>query len=101
MAAKKKSKSKSKIDWHLQKEGHLPVNPNIKFWDSFQLGKRTLLNSGDKIKIKGERGIFIFERFCKNESNGKEWIDCMDKNKCRRSFTPDRCQKPTKSKAKK
>lgn len=97
MTSKKKSSQSSEITWHLQEEGTLPVNPQIRFWRYFQFGKRTKFEPGDKFKAKGERGAFTFDRFCRNEDTGSEWVDCFDTNKNRRSLKAEKIKGKVKS----
>ena len=61
-----------------------------------------VVNEGDIIKIKGERGSFKFIKYVFNPNNDKEWIDCINVRKDGfRSFRPNKVivQKQPKSQA--
>lgn len=83
------AKKRSKIEFKY-------ANPDISFVEYFQLSPKVKLVKGDKIKVKGERGTFIFGSHVRNEKLKTEWIECTQDSK-RRAFRPDRIVKRIKN----
>lgn len=67
--------------------------------------KGRLLMPGDKLKFKGTRGVFTFERVWSNTEKDVQWINCLeDKTQQFRAFYVDRLSSiviPKKSRRKK
>ena len=68
--------------------------------------KKEIIRPGDKIKIKNERGTFIFVKWVHNSNLDVQWVDCLDNNGTKhfRSFRIESIRsivKPKKSRAKK
>jgi hypothetical protein len=40
--------------------------------------KRDVIKPGEKIKFKGERGIFTFHKWVHHKEKDVRWIDCME-----------------------
>ena len=54
-----------------------PLNPDISV--QYELAfKKDMIKPGDKIKIKGQRGTFVFRRLAHNSKLDVTWIDCSD-----------------------
>jgi hypothetical protein len=69
----------------------------IQTHEEYQLSPRVVLTRGDRFKVKGETGDFLFDQYVTNEQTGAEWVDCYSKEKKRRSFRPERITKRVKS----
>lgn len=74
----------------------LEHNPKISKWLKFTWNGK-LVEPGDKIKLYGERGTFIFKEFGRNSETGGEWIELtQSSNGHHRAFRPERIKKVTK-----
>lgn len=83
-----------------------PYNVNEDITVQFELPfKNDTIKPGDKIKFKGERGIFTFQRLAHNQKLDSTWIDCTEDNTRQfRSFRVDKLKlviRPKKSRRKK
>lgn len=92
-----------------KKRNILPIpaidNSHLYVYYELEFGK-SIIKPGDKLKIKNERGNFIFVKWVHNTKTDTSWIDCLDNNQTKhfRSFRIDRIKsliKPKKSRAKK
>ncbi len=73
------------------------VNPDIEVGYEFELSPKVTLVPGDKFKVKGEHGVFVFVRTAKNNKTDTEWVDCKNiLEKKSRSFHFDRISKRVK-----
>lgn len=60
------------------------------FENEYQWTPKIKLVTGNKIKIRGERGWFTFLSITTNPSINTSWVDVLDKNFQFRSFYIDR-----------
>ena len=51
-------------------------NPHISCYYELNFGK-DVIKPGDKIKVKGARGYFIFHKWAHNSELDISWVDCM------------------------
>lgn len=66
--------------------------------------KKDLLKPGSRIKIKNQRGVFIFRCIAHNIKLDSTWIDCLGPNHQWQSFPVDKLKgivKPKRSRRKK
>ena len=79
-------------------------NEHIVCYTELEFGK-VVIHPGMEIKIKNQRGTFVFHKWVHNSELDVTWIDCLDKNTGEfRSFYMDRLKRvnlPKKSRGKK
>lgn len=87
----KESKSDSKM---------YGINPHWVIHDEILCGKTTVVKN-DKIKVKGERGVFLFVKYVTNSETGTDWVTCLsEETRQFRHFSSDRIKPVPQKRAK-
>ncbi len=84
---------KSRGWWDLAYEGIKHIEPTYEM----VVGRDTLL-PGTPIRIRNQRGIFLFRCAARNNITGSEWIDCIGPEKQWHSFRADKIKGMVKPK---
>lgn len=92
--------AKPKFEWW---ENAYTFNDDIHVQYELEFGK-DLIKPGSRIKIKNQRGVFIFRCMAHNTKLDSTWIDCLGPNHQWHSFPIDKLKnlvKPKRSRRKK
>lgn len=79
--------------WDLAYEGVEHIEPVYEYAHN-----RDTLLPGTPIRIKNQRGIYLFRCVAENTRTGSKWIDCLGPEKQWHSFTMDRIKGAVKPK---